>query len=110
MTKLFKAMIGTAALALLVGTGSALAHPDHRILGTVSKLAAAELVVKDRDGKEHAIRLVKTTKVTRNKKPIKAADIPGGARVVVVVVSDEDLTAKTIEVGVVASGAGGGLD
>ncbi|HUF23901.1 MAG TPA: hypothetical protein VMN81_07230 [Vicinamibacterales bacterium] len=102
--KLFKMMLGASALALLVGSGAALAHPDHRILGTVSKVTAAEAVVKDRDGKEHTIRLVKTTRVTRNRKPIKAADIPTGARVVITVVSDEDLTAKTIEVGVVVDG------
>lgn len=102
MTKLFKAMIGTAVLALLVGSGAALAHPNHRILGTASTIAVEHMIVKDRDGKEHTIKLVKTTKVTRNKRPIKVSDIPAGARIVVTVVSDEDLTAKTIEVGVVA--------
>jgi hypothetical protein len=104
MTKLFRTMIGTAVLALLVGTGAALAHPNHRILGTASTIAAEQMVVKDREGKEYTIKLVKTTKVTRNKKPIKISDIPAGARIVVTVVSDDDLTAKTIEVGVVPDG------
>lgn len=51
----------------------------------------------------HAVKVVKTTKVTREKKPMKAEDIPVGARVVATAVSDEDLTAKTIEVGIVPS-------
>ena len=104
MTKLLKMMLGAGALALLVGSGAALAHPNHRILGTVSTIAAEHLVVKDREGKTHTIKLVTTTKVTRNKRAIKVSDIPAGARIVVTVVSDEDLTAKTIEVGVVAGG------
>ncbi|HEX6323229.1 MAG TPA: hypothetical protein VFZ36_05835 [Vicinamibacterales bacterium] len=102
--KLFTMMMSTAALALLVGTGAVLAHPDHKILGTVSTVAAEQLIVRDREGKEHTIRLVKTTKVTRNRKPIKVSDIPARARVVVTVVSDEDFTAKTIEVGIVPAG------
>jgi hypothetical protein len=90
-------------MALLLG-GLLLAHPNHKILGTASRVAAEQLIVKDREGKEHTITLVKTTKVTRNKKPIKVSDIPAGARIVVTVVSDEDFTAKTIEVGIVPAG------
>ena len=104
MTKRLKMSLGTAVLALVIGTGAALAHPNHRILGTAATIAAEQLIVKDREGNEHTIKLVKTTKVTRNKKPIKASEIPAGARLVVTVVSDEDLTAKTIEVGVVTGG------
>ena len=88
-------------LALLVLSGSAMAHPNHKVLGTITMVAADHVMVKDRDGKIHTIKLAKTTKVTKDKKTIKAADIPVGARVVVTAVSDEDLTAKTIVVGVV---------
>lgn len=88
-----------AAFLLLLSSGAALAHPDHKILGTVTMIAADHVMVKDRDGKEHTIKLVKTTKVTRNKKTIKAADITNGTRVVITVVSDEDMTAKLIEAG-----------
>jgi len=104
MTKRFTTMMGAAVLAVLVGTGAVLAHPNHKILGTVSTVAAQQLIVKDREGREHTITLVKTTKVTRNRKPIKVSDIPARARVVVTVVSDEDFTAKTIEVGIVPAG------
>ena len=86
------------ALALLVG-GSVLAHPNHKIMGTVTMIAADHVMLKDRAGKEFTIKLVKTTKVTKNKKTVKASDITNGTRVVITVVSDEDLTAKLIEVG-----------
>ena len=87
------------ALALLMGATS-LAHPNHKILGTVTMIAADHVMVKDRAGKEITVKLVKTTKVTKNKKAFKASDITNGTRVVITVVSDEDLTATLIEVGV----------
>jgi len=99
MTKTRMRFMGAVLAGLLLTGGAAFAHPDHKIMGTVTMAAADHLMVKDRDGKEHTIKLVKTTKVTRNKKPMKAADIAKGTRVVVTAVSDTDLTAKAIEVG-----------
>ena len=93
------------ALALLIG-GSALAHPNHKIMGTVTMIAADHVMLKDRAGKEFTVKLVKTTKITKNKKTVKATDITNGTRVVITVVSDEDLTAKLIEVGAAPAGAG----
>ena len=88
-----------AALLLFVMGGAALAHPNLKILGTVTHAAADHVMLKDRAGKDVTVKIVKTTKITRNKKAFKAADIAKGMRVVVTVVSDEDLTAKLIEVG-----------
>ena len=96
----------TVALALLVASTTAIAHPNHKIIGTVTMAAADHVMIKTKDGKVHTVKVVKTTKVTREKKPMKAEDIPVGARVVATAVSDEDLTAKTIEVGVVPTGGG----
>jgi hypothetical protein len=87
---------------LLTAAAGAAAHPDHKLMGTVTAIGADHLMLKDRAGKEHHITLTKATKVTKDKKAFKAADITSGTRVVVTVVSDEDLTAKLIEVGVVA--------
>jgi len=87
-------------------TSAAFAHPNHKILGTTTAIARDHVLVKDRNGKVHTVKLAATTKVTKNKKAIKASDIPVGARVVVTAVSDEDLTAKTIEVGVVSPARG----
>ena len=79
--------------------GVALAHANHKVMGTVTMVAADHVMLKDKGGKEHTIKLAKTTKVTRNKKAMKAADIKVGTRIVVTAVSDSDLTAKIIEVG-----------
>lgn len=91
----------TITFGLLLAGGAVLAHPNHKVMGTVTMVAADHVMLKDKAGKEHTIKLAKTTKVTRNKKARKAGDIKVGARVVVTAVSDNDLTAKLIEVGVV---------
>ena len=90
------------AFAVVLTAGAAVAHEghDHKIMGTVTMAAADHVMIKTKDGKVHTVKVVKTTKVTREKKSMKAEDIPVGARVVATAVSDEDLTAKTIEVGV----------
>ena len=89
-----------AAFALLLSSGVGLAHENHKILGTITMVAADHVMVKDRAGKVHTVKLANTTKVRRNKKAMKAADIAVGTRVVATVVNDKDFTAKTIEVGV----------
>ena len=99
MTKALKGIGAVAIVALLLMSGVALAHPDHKVMGTVTMVAADHVMIKDKAGKEHTIKLAKTTKVTKNKKAMKAADIKVGTRVVVTAVSDNDLTAKVIEVG-----------
>lgn len=94
-------VLTTLALAILITSAAVFAHPNHKIMGTVTMAAADHVMIKTKDGKVHTVKVVKTTKVTREKKPMKAEDIPVGARVVATTVSDEDLTAKTIEVGIV---------
>ncbi|MEX2272596.1 MAG: hypothetical protein WD690_14080 [Vicinamibacterales bacterium] len=100
MTKTLKRLAGLAIFGLLLMSGAALAHPNHKVMGTVMKVTTEHVIVKDRAGKEHTIKLAKTTKVTKNKKAMKAADVAVGTRVVATVISDTDLTAKIIEVGV----------
>lgn len=101
MRRVWKRLGLALGLAIVVMGGAALAHPNHKVLGTVTHVAADHVMVKDRDGRIHTIKLAKTTKVTKDKKAMKAADIAVGARIVVTAVSDEDLTARTIEVGAV---------
>lgn len=103
MEKAVRRLAAVLAFGLVIGGGLALAHPNHKIMGTVTKVTAEHVIMKDRAGKEVTIKLAKTTKVSKNRKPMKAGDIPIGARVVVTAVSDEDLTAKAIDVGVVAA-------
>lgn len=99
MTKALTRIGALAIFALLLMSGAAFAHPNHKVMGTVTMVAADHVMIKDKAGKEHTIKLAKTTKVTKNKKAMKAADIKVGTRVVVTAVSDNDLTAKVIEVG-----------
>lgn len=99
MTKTLKRIGATLTFGLLLMSGVALAHPNHKVMGTVTMVAADHMMIKDKAGKEHTIKLAKTTTVTKNKKAMKAADIKVGTRVVVTAVSDKDLMAKVIEVG-----------
>lgn len=98
-TRMLKRMGAALTLGVLLMSGVAQAHPNHKVMGTVTMVAADHVMIKDKAGKEHTIKLAKTTKVTKNKKAMKAADIKVGTRVVVTAVSDNDLTAKVIEVG-----------
>lgn len=99
MTKTLRRFAATMAVGVLLASGVALAHPNHKVMGTITMVASDHVMIKDKAGKEHKIPLVKTTKVTRNKKAMKAADIKVGTRVVVTATNDTDLTAKLIEVG-----------
>lgn len=101
-----RTIVTFTTLAVLLSGMTALAHPNHKVMGTVTMAAADHVMIKTKDGKEHTVKVVKTTKVTREKKSMKAEDIPVGARVVATTVSDENMTAKTIEVGVVAAKEG----
>lgn len=100
-TKTLRGVAAAITFGLLLMSADAMAHPNHKVMGTVTMVAADHLMIKDKAGKEHTIKLVPTTKVTKNKKAMKAADITVGTRVVVTAVSDSDLTAKVIEVGAV---------
>lgn len=100
MTKTLTRLTATIAVGLFLMGAVALAHPNHKVMGTVTMVAADHVMLKDKAGKEHTIKLAKTTKVTRNKKAMKAGDIKVGTRIVVTAVSESDLTAKLIEVGV----------
>jgi phosphopantetheine adenylyltransferase len=102
-------MIRRRALALIalftfaVATGSvARAHEghDHKILGTVTMVAADHVMLKDREGKDVTVKVTKDTKV-KSKPALKVEEIKAGTRVVVTAVQEKDksFTAKVIEVG-----------
>jgi len=96
-------------LSLLMFTASpSLAHEghDHKLMGTVVVAAADHLVLKDRNGKDVTIRVSPETRVKANP-PMTVEQIKPSTRVVVTapVQEGQPITAKLIEVGVVA-GAG----
>ena len=80
-----------AALAMVASTGRVFAHPghEHKIMGTVTMVAADHVMVKDKDGKDAMASITKDTKFVRAKKPMKAADVKVGMRIVITAATDE---------------------
>lgn len=81
----------------------ALAHEghDHKLLGTITEVAAGRLVVRaTKDDTVSTIALVATTKITRGKTKLGVGDLKVGDRVVVNIGSGKaPLTAKAVQVG-----------
>lgn len=70
--------------ALTVGLVPALAHDDYRIIGTITKVAATTLDVKQtKDGKTIAMTMDSATLVTRDKKKVERSELKVGLGVVV---------------------------
>jgi hypothetical protein len=105
MKRLFATVLALAVLAL--GSGAQLlAHEghEHKVMGTVTMAAADHVMLKDKNGKDVMIKVTKDTKVKATP-AVKVEDIKVGSRIVVTAVEEKDksMTAKSIEVGVVAA-------
>ena len=89
--------------AMALGTSAmALAHPghDHKLLGTVTMAAPDHLMLRDRDGKDHTVKVTTATKILKEKRRATMTDVQAGMRVVVTAATENDqLVAKLIEVG-----------
>jgi len=104
---MLKRLIIASALVTVASAGlirSAVAHPghDHKIMGTVTMAAADHVMLKDKDGKDATVTINKDTKFIRAKKPMKAADLKVGMRIVITAVTDDNddkSIAKVIELG-----------
>jgi hypothetical protein len=97
------------ALIVSAQAVSARMHDEYRIVGTVLKMAATQIDVKQaRDGKTIKIKIDKQTKTTRDKKPAPIGDVKAGGSVVIDALGDslEDLLA--IEIRIVPPVATGG--
>ena len=96
MNRLLLAVLVTVTL---IGTVSLRAHYEFRIVGTVVKLTAAQIDVKQiKDGKIVEIDVDQKTKVTKDKKPAAYAQIKVGASVVVEALGDSILDLAAIEI------------
>lgn len=97
-----RAFVSALALAA-VPAARAFAHEghDHKLLGTITEVAADRLVVRaTKDNAISTIAIVATTKITRGKTKLSAADLKVGDRVVVNIGSGKaPLTAKAVQVG-----------
>jgi hypothetical protein len=97
-----------AVVVLALGSAShLLAHEghDHKVMGTITMAAVDHVMLKDKDGKEVTIKVTKDTTV-KAKTAMRVEQIQAGTRVVVTATEakDKSMTAKSIEVGVVAAG------
>ena len=79
---------------------AALAHEGHKMMGTVTMVAADHVMMKTKDGKEITISLNAKTKILRGKTPVKISDVKEGMRIVATVSSHAaPFTASQIDVG-----------
>lgn len=104
MTRRIVLTLVIGAVATAFAGASLLAHPghEHKILGTVTMAAPDHVMLTDKDGKDHTVRINAETKFTRAKKAMTAADMKAGMRVVVTAVTGKDEEtpiAKVIELG-----------
>lgn len=77
-------MIAGVLAALVVGAAPTAAHDDYRIIGTITKVTAKTLDVKQtKDGKTISMRTDEATLVTRDKKKVSATELKVGLNVVV---------------------------
>jgi hypothetical protein len=92
-----------AALGLfLVSTTPAWAHDEYRIIGTVTKITAKMLDVKQtKDGKVVMIDILDTTIVTRETKKVAATELKVGLNVVVDARGDSIDELEAVEVKIV---------
>ena len=92
MTRRYVTAFAAAFVAAVLTAGVAMAHPghDHKIMGTVTMVAADHVMVKGPDGKVAAVTINQATRFMRAKKAMKAADMKAGMRIVITAVTDED--------------------
>jgi hypothetical protein len=76
-------MLATLA-TVTVGLAPALAHDDYRIIGTITRVTATALDVRQtKDGRTIAMTTDSATLVTRDKKKVERAELKTGLNVVV---------------------------
>jgi hypothetical protein len=104
MTRRF--MIATALMGLLTAAAPAGAHDEYRIIGTVLKVSAGKLDVKQtRDGKTISMITNAETIVTRDTRKVNAAELKIGANVVVDALGDSLEELLVVEVKLVPAPA-----
>ncbi len=93
----------SALACVALPAAPAFAHEghDHKLLGTITEITAARMVVRaTKDGAVSTVSIVATTKITRGKTKIAAADLKVGDRVVVNIGNGKaPLTAKAVQAG-----------
>jgi hypothetical protein len=94
-----KLIMSVAAAIGILCTAPLNAHDPYRIIGTVTKIAADQIDVKQvKDGKIIEIDINKQTKVTRDKKRAAMKEVKIGGSVVVEALGDSILDLLAIEI------------
>ena len=99
MTRQF--MIAGILSVLIVGASPAAAHEDYRVIGTIAKVTATTLDVKQtKDDKTISMTLNEATLVTRDETTVGAAELKTGLSVVVDAHGDslEELLVQTVRI------------
>ena len=96
-------MMFVMAAILALGVGTALAHDNFRVIGTVTKFANSTIAVKTKEGKVASMRVDKQTVISRDKKKVDASELKAGLSVVVDAYGDslEDSDVLAIEIRIV---------
>lgn len=101
-----RSKITAVLVVLLLGTAALVAHENYRIVGTVIKLTGTTLDVKQtKDGKTISMELTQTSRVLRDKKKVKPADLKSGTSVVVDARGDNIEELDVVEIRIVPAPA-----
>jgi hypothetical protein len=94
-----KAAVLLVLVATIATTAPLRAHDRYRIVGTVSKITATQIDVKQiKDNYLVEIDIDKQTKITRDKKNVALAQITVGGSVVVEALGDSILDLTAVEI------------
>jgi hypothetical protein len=84
-----KTFIAALCAVLVAGAATLAAHDEYRIIGTVTKITANTLAVKQtKDGKVFTMKTDANTLVSRDKKKVARTEIKAGGHVVVDALGD----------------------
>ena len=105
MRMLHRLFLFALTITLLLPT-AALAHDNHKLMGTVTMVAADHVMMKTTDGKDLTIGINAKTKILRGKTTVKISDVKEGTRIVATVSTHKaPFTASEIAVGNVTESA-----
>lgn len=96
-------LVTIAGLGLLLFAGTARAHDEFRIIGTITGSQPRLLQVKSREGKALSIKVNDETLVYRDNKKVPQAELKAGRFVVVDALGDTIEDSLALEVRIVAS-------
>jgi hypothetical protein len=86
-----------------IGVGSAFAHDEFRIIGTIGAVKNAQLEVKSREGKLVTMKVDRETLVYRDNKKVASAELRAGRHVVVDAIGDSMADLLAVEVRIIAA-------